>query len=105
MPRYFHRSCWVLLLICLAAGCRSSGQERPSNYLVLGIEANPAQLDPRYATDANAVRIGHLIYNSLLRADEKMQLQPKLPRAGACLMSALFNSTCAETSSFTTADR
>ncbi len=78
MPRYFHRSCWVLLLICLAAGCRSSGQERPSNYLVLGIEANPAQLDPRYATDANAVRIGNLIYNSLLRADEKMQLQAEL---------------------------
>ena len=78
MPRYFHRSCWVLLLICLAAGCRSSDQERPSNYLVLGIEANPAQLDPRYATDANAVRIGNLIYNSLLRADEKMQLQAEL---------------------------
>ena len=78
MPRYFHRSCWALLLICLAAGCRSSGQDRPSNYLVLGIEANPAQLDPRYATDANAVRIGHLIYNSLLRADEKMQLQPEV---------------------------
>jgi len=81
LPRYFHRSCWALLLICLAAGCRSSGQERPSNYLVLGIEANPAQLDPRYATDANAVRIGHLIYNSLLRADEKMQLQAELAKS------------------------
>ncbi len=78
MPRYFHLSCWVLLLICLSAGCRSSDQERRPNYLVVGIEANPSQLDPRYATDANAVRIGHLIYNSLLRADKKMQLQPEL---------------------------
>jgi peptide/nickel transport system substrate-binding protein len=68
----------VLLLIGLSAGCRSSDQERRPNYLVLGIEANPSQLDPRYATDANAVRIGHLIYNSLLRADEKMRLQPEL---------------------------
>ena len=68
----------MLLLICLAVGCRSSGLERPSNYLVLGIEANPAQLDPRYATDANAVRIGNLIYDSLLRADEKQRLQPEL---------------------------
>jgi peptide/nickel transport system substrate-binding protein len=44
----------------------------------LGIESSPLQLDPRYATDANSVRIGGLIYNSLLRADEKSRLQPEL---------------------------
>ena len=78
MPRYSYLSSWVLALICLTAGCRWSDQQRRPNYLVLGIEATPAQLDPRYVTDANAVRIGHLIYNSLLRADEKMQLQIEL---------------------------
>ena len=41
---------------------------------MVGIEANPARLDPRYATDANGVRIGNLIYNSLLRTDEKYAL-------------------------------
>jgi peptide/nickel transport system substrate-binding protein len=46
--------------------------------LVVGIESNPLQLDPRYSTDANSVRIGNLIYNSLLRADERSQLQPEL---------------------------
>ena len=46
--------------------------------LTVAIESNPLQLDPRYATDANSVRIGNLIYNSLLRADQKSQLQPEL---------------------------
>ena len=44
----------------------------------MGIESSPLQLDPRYATDANSVRIGALLYNSLLRADEKLRLQPEL---------------------------
>jgi len=63
----------------LLAGCRfSPTPEPPANYLVVGIESNPLQLDPRYSTDANAARIGGLIYNSLLRADERMRLQPEL---------------------------
>jgi peptide/nickel transport system substrate-binding protein len=59
-------------------GCRSPSMERPPGYLVVGIESNPLQIDPRYSTDANSVRIGNLIYNSLLRADERSQLQPEL---------------------------
>jgi peptide/nickel transport system substrate-binding protein len=60
-------------------GCRFSPESEPrSNYLVVGIESNPLQIDPRYSTDANAARIGGLIYNSLLRADEHMRLQPEL---------------------------
>ncbi|HKY09237.1 MAG TPA: ABC transporter substrate-binding protein, partial [Candidatus Binatia bacterium] len=43
-----------------------------------GIESNPLQLDPRYSTDANSVRIGNLIYNALLRYDERSQLRPEL---------------------------
>ncbi len=63
----------------LLAGCRfSSVSDHPRGYLVVGIESNPLQLDPRYATDANSVRIGGLIYNSLLRADEKSRLRPEL---------------------------
>ncbi|MGH7855553.1 MAG: ABC transporter substrate-binding protein, partial [Candidatus Binatia bacterium] len=41
-------------------------------------ESNPLQLDPRYSTDANSVRIGNLIYNALLRYDERSQLQAEL---------------------------
>jgi len=63
-------------------GCRFSPAPEPrSNYLVVGIESDPLDLDPRYATDANATRIGALIYNSLLRADEQMRLQPELVKS------------------------
>lgn len=66
------------LLLTLIIGCRSPASDRAPGYLVVGIESNPLQLDPRYSTDANSVRIGNLVYNSLLRADERSQLQPEL---------------------------
>ena len=68
----------IYLFVCIIAGCRSSHRDVPANFLVVGIEANPAQIDPRYATDANAARIGNLLYNSLLRTDEKLRLQSEL---------------------------
>ena len=46
--------------------------------MVAGIESNPLQLDPRYSTDANSVRIGNLIYNALLRYNERSQLRSEL---------------------------
>src|SRR6266542_4982727 len=68
----------LIVAILLLAGCRSSSTDRPPGYLVVGIESYPLQLDPRYATDANSVRVGNLIYNSLLRADERSQLRREL---------------------------
>jgi peptide/nickel transport system substrate-binding protein len=69
----------IATLACLFGGCHfSASSEHPPGYLVVGIESNPLQLDPRYATDANSVRVGALIYNSLLRADTKLRLQPEL---------------------------
>jgi peptide/nickel transport system substrate-binding protein len=64
------------------SACRvSSSVDHPPGYLVVGIESNPLRLDPRYATDANSVRVGNLIYNSLLRADEHSSLQPELAQS------------------------
>ena len=68
----------VILLPLISTGCRAPAHDRPKGYLVAGIESNPLQLDPRYSTDANSVRIGNLIYNSLLRYDERSQLQSEL---------------------------
>ncbi|MBI4487474.1 MAG: ABC transporter substrate-binding protein [Deltaproteobacteria bacterium] len=60
-------------------GCLSSPQpDRSPGYLAIGLESNPTHLDPRYATDANSVRIGALIFNSLARMDESSRLQPEL---------------------------
>ena len=64
------------LIFCVACGPPDNG--RPPGYLVAAIESNPLQLDPRYSTDANSVRIGNLIYNSLLRYDEQSRLRPEL---------------------------
>ena len=71
--------CLVFGLALISAACRdfSSSGHAPGT-LVIGIESNPLRLDPRYATDANSVRVGGLIYNALLRANEKSQLQPEL---------------------------
>jgi len=68
----------LIVPILLFAGCRSSSTDRPPGYLVVGIESYPLQVDPRYATDANSVRVGNLIYNSLLRADDRSQLRREL---------------------------
>ena len=66
-------------LIAFCPGCRFfSPSDQPPGYLVAGIESQPLNLDPRFATDANAVRVNGLIYNSLLRADEHGQVKIEL---------------------------
>ncbi len=80
MKRYgLYQLFLALCLVLPLGGCRfSSSSDPPPGYLIVGIESNPLQLDPRYATDANSVRIGGLIYNSLLRSDENSRLQAEL---------------------------
>jgi peptide/nickel transport system substrate-binding protein len=68
-----------LLFFAFFPGCRIfPASDHPPGYLVAGIESQPLNLDPRFATDANSVRIGGLIYNSLLRADANGQLGREL---------------------------
>lgn len=70
---------FAAVAVLLFGGCRVPGaSDHPPGYLVVGIESNPLELDPRYATDANSARIDDLIYNSLLRADDRLRLQPEL---------------------------
>jgi len=57
---------WVSLAACLP----SPRPDRPAGYLVIALESNPTHLDPRYATDANSVRIGGLIFNALTHTDQ-----------------------------------
>jgi peptide/nickel transport system substrate-binding protein len=68
----------IFLLVLFFVSCRPSPEDRKAGYLVAGLESYPLQLDPRYATDANSVRIGNLMYNSLLRANEQFELGPEL---------------------------
>jgi peptide/nickel transport system substrate-binding protein len=79
-----HRRCLAVFLIALLSGCLvSSPATVPPGYVAIGIESNPTRLDPRYATDANSVRIGGLIYNSLLRPDTDLKLRGDLAESWA----------------------
>jgi len=62
--------------ICAAVsiGCSHSG--RSGDALVVGIEAAPTDLDPRFATDAVSTRIDELVFRSLTRVDERHQHLP-----------------------------
>ncbi len=65
---------WMLL-----PGCHPrNNTDLPRRRLVVGLESSPTHLDPRFATDANSVRIGALIFNSLVRADQNARFQPEL---------------------------
>jgi len=85
-----------LLPLCLfaaivfLASCKPSSNPGPPGSLIAGIESYPLQLDPRYATDANSVRIGNLIYNALLRADAHGELRPELAESWRMLDDATY---------------
>ena len=78
LPRRTFSFSVVITLALFNSACRSAPADRAPGYLVAGIESNPLQLDPRHSTDANSVRIGNLIYSSLLRFDEHLRLRAEL---------------------------
>jgi len=74
-----HRYRLVAFLFAVIGGCFfSSPSPVPPDYVVVGIDSDPTHLDPRYAMDANSVRIGALLYNSLLQTDAHSRLQGDL---------------------------
>lgn len=73
-----HPFCLALFVMTAVSGCFYSSPSAPPNYLVIGIESHPTHLDPRYAMDANSIRIGALIYSSLLRTAPSTRLEGDL---------------------------
>lgn len=64
-----------MVAAALIPGCR---QRANSSALVVGLEAMPTNLDPRFATDAASSRIGDLVFRSLTRLDAEQQHVPDL---------------------------
>jgi len=64
------------LLLCIFSCERQDLLEQGT--LVIGIEGNPTNLDPRLATDAYSMRIDSLIFNGLTRPDENGEATPDL---------------------------
>jgi peptide/nickel transport system substrate-binding protein len=64
----------LCLLGALLAGC-SARTKPPADTLVVGIEAQPATLDPRFATDALGMRIDGLIFQGLVHVNDHFQAE------------------------------
>lgn len=67
-------------IVLLVAGCAREAP-LPPNTLVIAIEGNPTNLDPRFATDAYSERIDQLIFSSLVRTDARGEIVPELARS------------------------
>jgi peptide/nickel transport system substrate-binding protein len=59
------------------AGC-GRGEKRGAGEVVFVIESNPANLDPRFATDGQSQRIDRLIFDGLVERDARMELHGDL---------------------------
>ncbi len=71
-----------LLLPGMAAAwmavCSCGGAKHAPGDVVFVIESNPANLDPRYATDGTTQRIDRLIFSGLVVRDAQMNLHGDL---------------------------
>jgi len=65
----------LLLALCLQlAACTQA----PDSVIRFGLASAPANLDPRYATDATSARINRLLYRRLVDFDEHIRPVPSL---------------------------
>ena len=88
MPRRANRSrvqgIAAIFLSCIFASLLfscSHSSSYDSSSLTFLIEANPTNLDPRYATDAQSQRIDSLLFSGLLERDEQMNLRGDLAQS------------------------
>src|SRR5271167_5238 len=61
----------------LLVACSSSADKNPKA-LTLLIESNPANLDPRFATDGQSQHLDGLLFSSLVQRDDQMVLHGDL---------------------------
>jgi peptide/nickel transport system substrate-binding protein len=85
--RFFHQTCnpgkmtparamhSLLFLLCLQLAACS---QAPDAVIRFGLASAPANLDPRYATDAASARINRLLYGRLVDFDEHVRPVPVL---------------------------
>ena len=69
---------WLAMVVGVS-GCRHSrAAGEKSGTVTLLLESNPANLDPRFATDAQSQHLDGLIFSSLVERDEQMHLRGDL---------------------------
>lgn len=70
----------ILFFLPLALSCCTPQNPFPNEAISIGISQSPSTLDPRFATDANGMRISSLIFQSLVRIDNDFKVQPMAAR-------------------------
>ncbi len=76
--------CRILCVICALCGASfflsacSRAKKFDASSLTFLIEANPVNLDPRFATDGFSQRLDGLIFSGLLARDSQMNLHGDL---------------------------
>lgn len=65
-------------MIAGLSGCTGNGNRLNENTIIVGLDGNPTNLDPRFATDAYSSRIAPLVYSPLFMLDKSSALQPVL---------------------------
>ena len=75
--RLSHMMCLIILGPLLLFGC-SRQNLTPKDSLVVAIDAEPSNLDPRFALDATSQRIDTLLYDALVMIDNNLQIVPHL---------------------------
>jgi peptide/nickel transport system substrate-binding protein len=68
---------WILLSLIAAAGACSQPPPEPGT-ITVSMAASPTNLDPRMVADSYSVRAHQLLFNNLLRFDDRMLLSPCL---------------------------
>lgn len=69
---------WPPLLLACCLGLAGCAARPPADTAVILIESSPTSLDPRIGIDAQAEHIDSLIFDGLVRKDERFNLQPWL---------------------------
>ncbi len=67
-----------LLLLLLSLLWLTSCADQDDSVIRMGLASAPANLDPRFATDATSARINRLLYRRLVDFDEQVRPVPAL---------------------------
>jgi peptide/nickel transport system substrate-binding protein len=68
----------LFILFVFVAGCGKNDGRPNENSIVIALDGNPTNLDPRFATDAHSSRVDPLVYSGLFHLNKKSELTPVL---------------------------
>ncbi|BCS33409.1 peptide-binding protein [Luteitalea sp. TBR-22] len=72
-----HAALLLALLAAGVAGCRDRSA-RQTDAVIVGIAVGPTNLDPRVGSDEASQRVHQLVYASLVRLDDQLQVVPEV---------------------------